>query len=368
RNLAENEVGARPAHVGLELAEFHAQNSLEQSEHKLSLTATSTHDTKRGEDARARLGMLSELPNTWRRVVHELARAASKHRRSHDGREAPARSDEYLFYQTLIGVAPFAAREAFFSDAEPRLQAYMLKAIREAKTHTSWLNPDDDYEAAVRSFVAGALSDPAFTSKILQFCRRIEPYAACKALAQVTLKLCSPGIPDTFQGSEVWHQVLVDPDNRRPVDYEALESQLAGLDQLRSDRDALIPSLLESYPDGRIKLFIVSELLRLRRAEPELFQSGYSALEAGPDAIGFGRGATDCELVCVVTRFPFRVTRGRRPWPLGATWASQVLSGPELWGSYLNVFTAQTLQARGSLPLCQVFASFPVAVLRRLRA
>jgi (1->4)-alpha-D-glucan 1-alpha-D-glucosylmutase len=368
RNLAENEVGGRPDKVGLELREFHAQNSLEQSEHKLSLTATSTHDTKRGEDARARLSMLSELPNTWRRIVHELGRLASKHRTAYDGREAPSRGDEYLFYQTLIGAAPFAAREACFAELEPRLQAYMLKAIRESKIHSSWLNPNEGYEAAVHGFVAGALSDPAFTAKISKFCRRIEPYAACKALAQLTLKLCSPGIPDTYQGSEVWHQVLVDPDNRRPVDYDALASQLAALDELRSDRKALIPSLLERYSDGRLKLFIVSELLRLRRAEPELFRSGYTALDAGSDAIAFGRGAHGCELVCAVTRFPFRVTRGRAPWALGVTWTTQALSGPELQGDYVNVFTEQTVHARGSLALSQVFADFPVAVLRRIKA
>ena len=367
RNLAENEVGGRPDTVGIELREFHAQNSLEQSEHNLSLTATSTHDTKRGEDGRARLSMLSELPNTWRRTVRELARLASKYRSAHDGREAPARSDEYLFYQTLVGVVPFGASATFFAESEPRLQAYMLKAIREAKTHTAWLNPDEGYEAAVASFVRATLSDAAFTSKTLSFCRRIEPYAACKALAQLTLKLCSPGIPDSYQGSEVWHQVLVDPDNRREVDYDALEAQLAELDRQRSDRSALVRGLLDSYQDGRIKLFIASELLRLRRAEPTLFQSGYTPLDAGSDAIAFGRGAKRGALICAVTRFPFRITRGRSPWPLGAAWASQTLSGPELQGEYLNVLTGQTVHAHGSLALAQLFATSPVAVLRRVK-
>jgi (1->4)-alpha-D-glucan 1-alpha-D-glucosylmutase len=368
RNLAENEVGGRSDAVGLELSELHAQNAEGQSEHKLSLTATSTHDTKRGEDARARLSMLSELPNTWRRTVLELARSASKHRVAYDGREAPARSDEYLFYQTLIGVVPFGASLDFFVESEQRLQAYMLKAVREAKTHTSWLNPEKGYELAVRNFLTGTLSDPAFISTILRFCRKIEPYAACKALAQLTLKLCSPGIPDTFQGSEVWHQVLVDPDNRRPVDYDALESQLALLDERRSNRNALIPDLLEHYSDGQIKLFIVSELLRLRRAEPELFRSGYTALEAGSEAIAFGRGPSSCELICAVTRFPFRITRGRAPWPLGAAWTDQTLSGPGIDGAYRDVLTGHSVHARDSLALSQVFADLPVAVLRRVRA
>ncbi|HEY1534674.1 MAG TPA: malto-oligosyltrehalose synthase, partial [Polyangiaceae bacterium] len=368
RNLADNEVGGRPDSIGLELGELHAQNAHEQREHELSLTATSTHDTKRGEDARARLSMLSELPNTWRRTVLDLARSASKHRTALDGREAPARSDEYLFYQTLIGLIPFGASLDFLVESEPRLQAYMLKAVREAKTHTSWLSPDEGYELAVRNFLTGTLSDLEFTAKILRFCRRIEPYAACKALAQVTLKLCSPGIPDTFQGSEVWHQVLVDPDNRRPVDYDTLEAQLTLLDERRSNRDALIPDLLERYAGGQIKLFVVSELLRLRRAEPELFRSGYIVLEAGSDAIAFGRGRGSCELICAVTRFPFRVTRGRTPWPLGATWAAQTLSGPGIDGPYRDVLTGHIVHARDSLGLSRLFAELPIAVLRRVRA
>ncbi|HEY3667333.1 MAG TPA: malto-oligosyltrehalose synthase, partial [Polyangiaceae bacterium] len=366
RNLADNEVGNRPDGVGLDLRELHAQNSLEQAEHRLSLTSTSTHDSKRGEDARARLSMLSELPNTWRRTVHELSRAAARHRSAYDGREAPSRCDEYLYYQTLVGVVPFGDSGEFFTTQEPRLQAYMLKAAREAKTLTSWLNPDEGYEAALRAFVSLTLSDPAFTATVLRFCRRIEPYAACKALAQLTLKLCSPGIPDTYQGAEVWHQVLVDPDNRRPVDYAALEAQLIALDELRFDRAALIRDLLDRYSDGRIKLFVLSELLRLRRAQPELFRTGYRPLDAGSNAIAFGRGACDGDLICIVTRFPFHVTRGRSRWSVGKTWGEQLLSGPELAGRYHDVLSDQTLEARGSLPLAQVFAQLPIAVLRRV--
>ncbi len=368
RNVTDNEVGSRPDRIGLELSELHTQNSIEQNEHKFSLTATSTHDTKRGEDLRARLSMLSELPNTWRRTVHDLAHIASKHRTAYEGSEAPARSDEYLYYQVLIGVVPFGCQANFFSDpdSETRLQAYMLKACREAKTHTSWLNPNAGYEAAVRSFVAGTLADSAFATKILRFCRRIDSYAACKALAQATLKMCSPGIPDTYQGSETWHQMLVDPDNRRPVDYDALDAQLAALDERRAERVSLIPELLATYADGRIKLFVTSELLRLRRAEPELFRSRYCPLEAGPNAIAFGRGADGCELLCVVARFPFRVTRGRAAWPLGEYWQDQQLSGPGLSGTYKNVLTHESLVIAGSTPMSRVLSRFPVAVLRRM--
>jgi (1->4)-alpha-D-glucan 1-alpha-D-glucosylmutase len=365
RNLADNEVGSRPDALGVELSEFHAQNSTEQSEHKLSLTTTSTHDTKRGEDARARLSMLSEMPNTWRRTVQVLSRLASKYRTAYDGREAPARSDEYLYYQTLVGVLPFGAELERFAGIEARLREYMIKASREAKSSTSWLHPDPGYEAALARFVSGTLADPAFVAQVTGFCRRIDSYAACKALAQVTLKLCSPGVPDTYQGSEVWHQVLVDPDNRRAVDYAGLAAQLSAIDKRRERRAELLIELLEHFADGRIKLFIVSELLRLRRLQPELFLSRYHPLDAGANALAFGRGADTCDLVCVVARFPFRVTRGRTPWPLGAVWEDQRLDGPGLQGQYQNILTGEQHPISDSCALSAIFARFPVAVLVR---
>jgi (1->4)-alpha-D-glucan 1-alpha-D-glucosylmutase len=374
RNVAENEVGSQPERVGVEMAEFHAQNAHEQGEHKLSLTATSTHDTKRGEDTRARLSMLSELPNTWRRTAFTLARLAAKYRTAYDGSEAPARSDEYLYYQTLVGVLPFGAQGASFEALSERVQAYMLKACREAKRHSSWLHPDSEYEAALLTFVQGTLTDPDFTGQIRRFCARVEHYAACKALGQVALKLCAPGVPDTYQGSESWHQVLVDPDNRRPVDYRALDEMLSQLDQRRTDREQLIPELLEQFADGRVKLFVVSELLRLRREQPSLFQKRYLPLDAGPNCVAFARGApradeaggpSSCDLLCIVPRFPFRVTRGRLPWPLGSVWGDARLSGGGLGARYRNVFTGAAVECPGSLPLREVFADFPVAVLVR---
>jgi (1->4)-alpha-D-glucan 1-alpha-D-glucosylmutase len=371
RNVAENEVGGHPDRVGLELSEFHEHNLRAQDEHKLTLTATSTHDTKRGEDMRARLSMISELPNTWRRTAFELSRLAAKYRSSHEGSEAPARSDEYLYYQSLVGAAPFAADAAQLAELNERLQAYMLKASREAKTHTAWLHPAPEYEAALSSFVAGTLADPEFVAVLSRFCRRIDSYAATKALAQVVLKLCSPGVPDTYQGSELWHQVLVDPDNRRLVDHDALARRLAELDEQRGDRRALTQRLLANFADGSLKLFVVSELLRLRRDEPSSFRSGYVALEAGPNVIAFGRGTlvpereSALDLLCVVPRFPFRITRGRSPWPIGAVWRDETLAFPALRGKYQNVFTGALLAANGSLELAQIFADFPVAVLVR---
>ncbi len=366
RNLAENEVGGRPDTLGVELAEFHAQNAMVQRDHRWSMTATSTHDTKRGEDARARLSMLSELPNTWRQTARDLHRLASSFRTSSRGQEVPARSDQYLYFQSLIGVAPFAADAAGLSALTPRLQQYVVKACREAKTRSSWLHPDLEYEAAFVTFVEQTLSDPEFLARAVRFCRRIDPHAASKALAQIALKMCAPGVPDTYQGAEGWHQVLVDPDNRRPVDFATLDARLSALDAERGEPLRLVRELLEHYEDGRLKLFVVSELLRVRRARPELFQAGYVALEAGPGCIAFARGANDaCDVVCAVTRFPFRSTRGRARWATGDLWQPQALLGAGLSGSYRNLFTGERLQANGSLALSRVFAELPFAVLVR---
>jgi (1->4)-alpha-D-glucan 1-alpha-D-glucosylmutase len=364
RDLAENEVGSRPGTMGVELSEFHAQNALTQRDHRWSLTATSTHDTKRGEDARARLSLLSELPNTWRQSVRDLHRLASPYRTASQGKEVPARSDAYLYYQALIGAVPFGASDESVFELKPRLQEYLVKACREAKTRSSWLHPDTEYETALQAFVAGTLDDPEFRARALRYCRRIDPYAASKALGQVVLKLCSPGIPDTYQGAEGWHQVLVDPDNRRPVDFATLEARLAALDRRRAEPSRLVRELLERYADGELKLFVVSELLRLRSARPEPFQAGYVPLEAGEACIGFGRGTSEaCELVCLVARFPFRVTRGRVPWATGTLWADRAVNGSGLVGSYRDVLTGARLMASGSLSLAQVFAQLPFAVL-----
>jgi len=370
RFIAENEVGSRPDRLGVELEEFHAQNLQRAKDAPLSLLASSTHDTKRGEDIRARLAVISELPNTWRRVVFELGRTAAELRTLIDGRDAPTRRDEYLFYQSLLGAMPFGATAADVAALEPRLQAYMLKACREAKTNTSWLNPNEDYERALAGFVSGALGSSKVVAPLLRFGARIDSFGACNALAQVVLKMCSPGVPDTYQGSEVWHQVLVDPDNRRPVDYAELRARLDALDSEATDRLLLAQGLLEHFEDGAVKLFVVRELLRLRNQRGELFAGGdYRALDAGPNAIAFARTSADDALVCVVPRFPFRVTRGRARWPLGERWGEQGLDTAELGRRFRNLFTGEVvaLTGGGSLRLSEVFRHFPVAVLLRDR-
>jgi len=365
RFIAENEVGARSEHVGVELEAFHAQNAARAKAAPLSLLASSTHDTKRGEDIRARLAVISELPNTWRRVVFELARSAAGFRSNIGGQDAPSRSDEYLFYQTLLGVMPFRASGSDFPALEERLQAYMLKACREAKSNTSWLNPNEDYERALAAFVSGTLRSAQFVAPLLRFGARIDSYGACNALSQIALKMCSPGVPDTYQGSEVWHQVLVDPDNRRAVDYRDLRARLTALDAGGADRLQTARGLLEHFEDGSVKLFVVRELLRLRNEQPELLAGAYRALDAGSNCIAFARTLGAETLICAVPRFPFRVTRGRARWPLAESWGSQMLDAPELSGQFRNLLTDESVGIVGRAPLSGVFRHFPVAVLLR---
>lgn len=365
RFIAENEVGSQPERIGVDVEEFHAQNAARATTAPLSLVAGSTHDTKRGEEVRARLAVISELPNTWRRVVLELARNVASFRANVAGEDAPSRCDEYLFYQTLLGAMPFGAAAAQFPALEDRLQGYMLKACREAKTNTSWLNPNEDYERALADFVSGVLGSPTLLAPLLRFSARIDSYGACNALSQVALKMCSPGVPDTYQGSETWHQVLVDPDNRRPVDYVDLCSRLDQLEELGTERLEIAKSLLERFEDGSVKLFLVRELLRLRTEQSNLFAGAYVPLDAGPNSIAFARVQSDEALLCVVPRFSFRVTRGRARWPLGDSWGSQAVDAPELNGSFQNVLTGESLAIRGGVLLSDVLRHFPVAVLLR---
>ena len=365
RFVAETEVGSQPERIGIDVAEFHAQNAARATGAPLSLVAGSTHDTKRGEDVRARLAVISELPNTWRRLVFELSRVATELRTNIAGEPAPSRCDEYLFYQTLLGAMPFGASASQVPALEERLQAYMLKASREAKTNTSWLNPNEDYERALAAFITGALNSPTFVAPLLRFSARIDSSGACNALSQVALKLCSPGVPDTYQGSETWHQVLVDPDNRRSVGYANLCARLDQLDGFGADLLRASADLLEHFADGSVKLFVVRELLRLRNQRPVLFSGQYMPLDAGPNSVAFARTEGQEALLCVVPRFPFRVTRGRARWPLGERWGSQKLDAPELDGTFRNVLTGESLAVRGGALLSDVFAHFPVAVLLR---
>jgi (1->4)-alpha-D-glucan 1-alpha-D-glucosylmutase len=262
-----------------------------------------------------------------------------------------------------------AAREVYAN----RIVEYMMKAMREAKENSSWINQDQAYEAGVAAFIQAVLNDESFTGDFDSFQRKIAPYGAINSLAQVTLKLTSPGVPDIYQGNEMWDFSLVDPDNRRPVDYPVLDEALASLERRTAEegQDQLARDL-ENWQDGKIKLWVTHRVLMHRRDNPELFAEGqYRPLEAmGPaaaHAVAFTRVFEEQALVTVVPRLMYRLSGGTdKPALRGEIWAETSIRVPP--GTYRNLFTGETTTTEGALELGELFAAFPVAVLELVEA
>jgi (1->4)-alpha-D-glucan 1-alpha-D-glucosylmutase len=339
RFVALNEVGGHPDHFGVTLAAFHRANAQRAERWPHTMLGTSTHDTKRGEDARARLAVLSEMPEEWARQVQAWSRILRARRGDVEGTAPPDRNDEYLFYQLLLGSWPAELTGIENPDAEKlrpfaeRMEGAMVKSVREAKLRSTWDSPNAAYEEALLGFVHDALdaSRPnAFLSAFLPFQERFARFGIRNSLVQTVLKLTLPGMPDIYQGAELWDLSLVDPDNRRPVDYEArieLLEQVAAL--FERNRRAALLDMLEDWRDGRVKLAVIATLLAYRRDRPMVFaQGGYEPLVAtGPRAdeiCAFVRCHDQDALVVTAARFPVRSdencdwTGTEIPWPQAA--------------------------------------------------
>ncbi|MDX1607151.1 MAG: malto-oligosyltrehalose synthase, partial [Candidatus Competibacterales bacterium] len=299
-----NEVGGEPEHFGRSPAAFHEANRRRLQHWPQAMLTSATHDHKRGEDLRARLDVLSELPQEWRQRIRRWARFNQRKKRDIDGISAPDRNDEYLYYQTLIGAWPYTLAAPDFAGLDgfrQRLVDYALKAAREAKRHTSWVARDEDYEAALTQFIERTLNlelSRPFLEDVAAFVTRVAPAGAVNGLAQTLLRLTSPGVPDLYQGNEYWDFSLVDPDNRRPVDYAR---RAATLD------DADLPTLLADWRDGRLKQHLIRTTLTLRRVQSELFtQGGYQPLTDEGDhserVVAFARTLGEAACVVVVPR------------------------------------------------------------------
>ncbi len=367
RLIALNEVGGNPGQFGLSIERFHAESAERWRSWPLSLLATSTHDTKRGEDAAAMLAILTEVPDEWASAVARWASWAEKYKSPHGEARAPTARDEYMFYQALVGAWPFGwDGEQGREELTLRMQAFMQKATHEAKQETSWIAPDEVYDGAVGEFVKGTLGDTALRQDVRAFCTRLGTFAATNGLAKALLRVCSPGIPDTYQGAELWNQSLVDPDNRRPVDYERRRALLDEIARAPS-RALLIERLLRTWADGAIKLFVIQVALQLRKELSELFRQGdYVARPAGEHAVAFTRTLGDRTVFIAVPRLAWRLTRGERPWPLGDAWGEQAVALPK--GLYRNAFTEARVESNGSLRLSEAFAALPVVLLVSERA
>jgi (1->4)-alpha-D-glucan 1-alpha-D-glucosylmutase len=372
--LSLNEVGGDPSRFGVSAGEFHELNQLRRQDWPYEMTATGTHDTKLGEDVRARIDVLSEIPDEWEREVSKWMRLNKGARAIVDGEPAPDRNDEYRLYQALLGAWPIDVA---------RLQAYMIKAVKEGKEHSSWINPNDAYETAVATFVDRVLTGPEsakFLPAFQPFQERVARCGLVNSLSQVVLKIASPGVPDFYQGSELWDLSLVDPDNRRPVDFalrrETLDRIDALLAQSAAERAPAIGSLLAHWEDGAVKQLVTAAGLRLRAAEPGLFLDGdYLPLEVESTVearvVSFARvSAEGRAAIAIAPHLASRLVSSEHPVPLGDRWrTSRVHLPTSLAGlTYRDAFTDAVLKpvttATGAwIFVGEALSRLPVALL-----
>jgi (1->4)-alpha-D-glucan 1-alpha-D-glucosylmutase len=370
RLLSLNEVGGQPDRFGIELEKFHDFNRERQQTWPYAMNATATHDTKRGEDLRARLNVLSEIPRDWGRCIRTWKRINRGHKGTLGRRKVPDTNDEYFFYQTLVGVFPFA--EEIPEDFIPRLQEYLVKAVREAKVHTAWLKPDTDYEETFLNFVKATLrpgeSNP-FWAEFLPFQRKVAWFGIFNSLGQTLAKITAPGIPDFYQGTELWDLNLVDPDNRRPVDYTLRKKALERIVSRQEEPTRLVSELLAEPENGVIKLYLIHRALKLRRLEPDLFSRGdYRPISATGKyrdrVIAFARTLNGRQAITVIPRFlTGLVEEGQLP--LGdEVWRDTGLEIPANdHPEWRNALTGEKFFERKEWNLGWILNRFPVALL-----
>ncbi len=374
------EVGGAPDGFGVSVEGFHQWNQRMLQNWPHSMSATSTHDTKRSEDVGARLSALSEIPEQWENAIRRWYFMNQSARLKVDEREVPDPNEEYLLYQTLVGTWPSTLsstdqREQFIE----RIRAYMDKAVKEAKVHSSWMNVNEEHDQALSRFLASILSaESPFVADVAAFQQPIARAGMLNSLAQLVLKIATPGVPDFYQGNELWDLSLVDPDNRRPVDFALRQKVLERIrDGARKDRRGLVRELLKEMSSGAIKMYVMHRALEFRRDNRDLFGTGtYLPLtlhgEREGNAIGFARSTGGKQVIVVAGRF-FMGLPAMPPLPVD----------PEVWNdtdlvltkeldapAYTEIFTGDIVKPEGAgdgrrLNLARVFAQMPVAMLTR---
>jgi len=374
RLVSLNDVGSEPDSPGFSVDGFHRYAAARRERWPYTLNATSTHDTKRSEDVRARINVLSEIPEEWENHLTKWRRWNEPKKKLVNGMPVPEANTEILLYQTLLGAWPLYKDEV--PEFKQRLKAYMVKAVREAKVFTNWLSPDSDYESALTNFLESTLDstgENGFLEDFLPFEKQIAYYGALNSLAQVLLKITSPGIPDFYQGTELWDFSLVDPDNRRPVNFKTRAALLDELTQREArGQEPLIQQVLNSWEDGRVKLYLTYKALNVRQSYRDLFQDGeYIPLQVvgqrQEHVCAFARHRQTGYAVVVIPRLLTRLV-GVGAIPVGQDiWGEDLLllpdGVPECW---LNVFTGEKLKVSGmkkGLKLSDILRRFPVAFL-----
>ncbi|MEA3177795.1 MAG: 4-alpha-glucanotransferase [Gammaproteobacteria bacterium] len=380
-----NEVGGEPDAYGSTVRAFHADSQHRARFWPHEMLGTSTHDTKRSEDVRARINVLSEMTQVWRKTIERWTRINRLRKREVEGQPAPSLNDEYLLYQTLVGSWPLEELdEAGLTAYRERIEGYMIKAAREAKSRTSWANVNAEYEEALLQFIRVLLEQRdvnLFLTDFIAFQRRISRFGLLNAMSQTLCKLTAPGVPDIYQGNEVWDFSLVDPDNRRPVDYPKRRRMLAELESIDMDScvdRGLIESLVTGIRDGRCKLFLTWKVLQFRRDHESLFRDGeYLPLrvsgEYAPNVCAFARRHEGKLAVTIAPRLYLRLLGPEREEPpLGeSAWGDTVIELPKEYGesvqlkNLLDGRTVATAKAgsRVTVTLADALLSFPVALL-----
>jgi (1->4)-alpha-D-glucan 1-alpha-D-glucosylmutase len=369
RLAALNEVGGEPQQFGLAPETFHQRNQDRQRDWPATMLTTSTHDTKRSEDVRARMVAISEIAPLWRRSTPRWRALNRRHKKRMEEMDAPDPNEEYLLYQTLLGAWPINARgeaeKAVGDEFIQRIQNYMSKALNEAKMNTSWVQPNEEWLSAMHDFIAKII-EPSPKNKFLPtFLPLVEEVArlgAINSLSQILLKFTSPGVPDIYQGNDLWDFSLVDPDNRRPVDYQRRQEILASLAKTTPQE------LMQNWPDGRIKMFLTREILRFRKEHADLFRSGtYLPIAAqGPFAdccVSFAREFEGKWIVVITPRISSRVGFP----PVGEKWQDTSIELPEAHaeGDLREVFTARRLHGR-RIMLADALSILPFAAITNL--
>ncbi|MFB0557443.1 MAG: malto-oligosyltrehalose synthase [Dehalococcoidia bacterium] len=374
RLISLNEVGGTPDRNGLSVDDFHKFNLLRNKRWKHTINTTSTHDTKRSEDVRARINVLSEMSEEWESHLTRWSQWNKAKKCEVKGQLVPEPNTEIFLYQTLLGAWPL--HESEVPDFKRRLKAYMVKAVREAKVFTNWIRPNKEYEDSIILFIESILEiseKSKFLHNFLQFQRRVAFYGALNSLAQVLLKITSPGVPDFYQGMELWDFSLVDPDNRRPVDFITRASMLDELIKHEAQgQEALIEKALSSWEDGQLKLYLTYKALSVRESSSDLFQNGeYIPLQVvgqkQQNLCSFARRKGNRYATVVVPRLFTRLAHVNAI-PAGReVWGDDVLilpgNAPEQWS---NVFTGENIKAFDGgkkLSISDILNIFPVALL-----
>ncbi len=370
RLISLNEVGGDPEVFGISTEEFHQFNQDQLQHWPLKINASATHDTKRGEDVRARINVLSEIPQEWEKQIKKWQQLNKPLQGKSKKEEWSISNEEYFLYQSLVGGWP--VEEPLPENFADRLSEYLLKAMKEAKVNTSWSTPNQEHEEQAVAF-AKKILDPShgFIAAFRPFQKKVAHYGIFNSLAQSVVKLTSPGVPDVYQGCELWDLSFVDPDNRRPVDYQIRQSYLEQiLAKVKTDRQGLLADLLQSKEDGRIKLFTVYTCLHLRNQYVALFNEGmYIPLEVSgkykEHIIAFARQKEGQSVIIAVPRFLTKVI-SEEQLPLGEpVWADTTLELPKSLdaGNWRDAFSEKSIKSTGKLLAKDLFKDFPVSVL-----